>query len=86
MQFFGQKIDSLNLWIVENKLKIISRLSFPKILVKFKIYLGMIEWLYDYVIYYVAIAKLLQNRKILILTNSFKDGQKKKNFVMKIKF
>ena len=43
----------------------------------------MTSWLRDYIAHYTAIAKPLQDRKTLILTNSPKGGHERKNFATK---
>jgi hypothetical protein len=45
----GQKVDSLGLTTVEDKLKAIAKLPFQKTLKDLETYLGMTGWLRDYV-------------------------------------
>jgi hypothetical protein len=66
-----QKIDSLNLIIAEDKLKIIVNLSFSRILKNLKRYLEVIEWLRDYVTYYAQKIESLQKRETNLLKKSF---------------
>ena len=77
-------MDSLGLQTTEDKLQAISRLSFPTTLVKLETYLGITGQLRDYIIYYVAITKPLQNRKILILTYLPRARNKRKNFATRV--
>ena len=56
-------MNSFDLTIAENKLKFISLLKFPRILQQLKIYLKFINYLREYVSFYVDIFKSLQARK-----------------------
>ena len=59
VQLFDQKIDSFELSINEKKLKAIIKFSFSRILRQFEIYLSLIDWLRDYVSFYVDVFKIL---------------------------
>ena len=83
VQLLGQKVDSLGLWTAEDKLKAISKLAFPETLSKLETYLGMTGWLRDYVANYAIIARPLQDRKTMMLANSPRSGQERKNFAFR---
>ena len=83
VQLLGQKVDSLGLWTAEDKLKAISKLAFPETLSKLETYLGMTGWLRDYVANYAIIAKPLQDRKTMMLVNSPRSGQERKNYAFR---
>ena len=59
VQLLEQKVISLDLLILEKKLKTISKFKFPLNLKQLKTYLGLIRWLCNYILYYTRIAKLL---------------------------
>ena len=80
MQLLGQKVDSLGLWTAEDKLEVISKISFPETLSKLETYLGITGWLRDYIANYTIIARPLQDRKTAMLATSPKAGQERKNF------
>ena len=64
VHLLNQKIDFLELIIVEKKLKIISRLFFSTILQLLKTYLNFTSWLRNYVLWYVEMFKSFQKLKI----------------------
>ena len=55
----GQKIDALELAITEEKLAIISQLSFSRSLAQLERYLRIIEYLRQYILNYAAVIKPL---------------------------
>ncbi len=61
VQLLGQKVTSLGPSSSEEKLKAISKLKFLLNLRQLGTYLGLTEWLRDYIPYYARIAKLLQD-------------------------
>jgi hypothetical protein len=66
-----QKIDSLDLITVENKLKTIVKLSFSKTLKDLERYLEIIDWLRDYVTCYAQKVESLQKPKTDLLKKDF---------------
>ena len=64
VSFLNQKMNFLKLTIIENKLKIIFKLRFFRIFRQLKFYMNFINWLRDYVYFYVDIFTSLQQRKI----------------------
>ena len=60
---FDQKIDFLRLITIDEKLKVIVRLRFSRNLRQLKSYLNLIDWMRDYVFFYVDINKSSQKRK-----------------------
>jgi hypothetical protein len=80
VQLLGQKADLLGLWTAEDKLKAVTKLSLPTLLSQLETYLGMTGWLRNYIAYYAAIAKPLQDRKTAMLANSPKSGEQRKRF------
>ena len=85
VRLFDQKIDSFKLSINEKKLKTITRISFSKFLHQFEIYLNLIDWLRDYVSFYVDVFKTLQKRKIDLLIFFFKVDNVKKTYSNRIR-
>ena len=71
VSFLDQKIDWLNLITFEEKFKTIIKFRFSRTLRQFETYFDLIDWLRDYVVHYVDIFKLLQNRKIELLRDEF---------------
>ena len=70
ISLLDQKIDSLDLTIVENKLVAIRELQFSRTLKYLKIYLDKIDYLRQYVLYYAQKTQALQLRKIYLLRAS----------------
>lgn len=62
-QLLGQRVDGFRMTRVEDKLKAITALEFPKTLRALERYLGMTGYLRHYVAYYAKIAQPLQIRK-----------------------
>ena len=76
-----QKIDRFDLSIVQEKLIVIFKLRFSRTLKDLEIYLNMIEWLRDYVSYYVQKSDVLKKRKIMLLKVSSSNVDRiRKNF------
>ena len=69
VQLLGQHVDALGLATAEDKLAAIRNLEFPKTLAALERYLGMTGYLKQYVPYYSAIVKPLQERKTLLNRN-----------------
>ena len=65
-----QKIDVFDLIIVANKLVVIINLRFFYTLKNLKKYLDFIEWLRNYIVWYVQKTESLQIRKTLLLRSS----------------
>ena len=82
---FDQIMNVFEMIIFEEKLAIIIKLTFSKIFKKLKIYVKLINWMRNYIFYYVQISKSLQNRKILFLKNEFiKNNFRKRFSIVKI--
>lgn len=77
IQLLEQKI------IIEKKLNVIFKLAFSDSLIKLEIYLDIINWLWNYIVNYIAIAKPLQKRKTLILAKFSKSNYERKNFAIR---
>ena len=69
----NQRVNNFDLFIVENKLKIIFDLKFFHTLKHLKIYFDKIEYLRQYVVYYAQKTAVLQRRK----TRLFRDALNK---------
>ena len=54
-----QKIDNLNLLILKEKIKVILKFKFFKILKNLKTYLNLTKWLYNYILIYIQVVKPL---------------------------
>ena len=63
VQLLGQKVDALGLATDKEKLAAIARLCFPRNLRQLDHYLGLTGYLRQYIPYYSAVAKPLQDRK-----------------------
>ena len=83
VQLLDQKVNSLELYTAEDKLKTISQIQFSSILSQLEIYLGLTGWLRNYVSHYAAIIKPLQNRKTKLLASGLKGGSNRKNFAVR---
>ena len=66
VQLLGQRVDALGLATAEDKLAAIRNIEFPRTLAALERYLGMTGYLKQYVPYYSAIIKPLQERKTLL--------------------
>ena len=71
ISFFDQKIDSLNLITFQKKLKTIVKFRFFRIFQQLETYFDLIDWLRDYIVYYIDIFKSLQNKKIELFRDEF---------------
>ena len=81
--FFDQKIDSLRLTTIDDKLKTITFLFFPKTLKALKTYLSLIDYFKNYIFYYVQKAEFLQKRKTMLLKKKSVQKSFKKTFNLK---
>ena len=70
-----QKVNSLSLATLEEKLYAILKLAFPKTLSMLETYLGITGWLRDYIPRYAEILKPLMKRKTVLLVRSPPSGQ-----------
>ena len=66
----NQKIDVFDLTIVVDKLTVIANFRFSYILKNLKKYLSFIDWLRNYIAWYVQKFDVLQKRKTLLLRSS----------------
>ena len=66
VHLLGQRVDALGLATAEDKLAAIRNIEFPRTLAALERYLGMTGYLKQYVPYYSAIVKPLQERKTLL--------------------
>ena len=83
VSLLNQKVNSLKLTIVENKLKIIFKLRFFRIFRQLKFYMNFTNWLRDYVYFYVDISASLQQRKIELQRHEFSVDNVRRVFVNK---
>ena len=81
----SQRIDVLNLFIIDEKLKTIADFKFSNILKNLKHYLDLTNYIRDHIYYYSAIAKSLQNFKTTLLKTSSDSDIKRKTFTSKMK-
>ncbi len=79
-----QRVNVLELIIVEKKLKAIALFKFSKNLIALERYLDLADYLRDKVYFFVDVFKSLQELKIKLLKNSSKDNRRKK-FINKTK-
>ena len=80
IQLFDQKIDFFELFINEEKLRVITKLFFFKNLRLLKTYLDMINRLREYISFYVDIFKSLQKRKTKLLKSFSKIENARKTY------
>ena len=85
IHFLKQKIDFFDLTTAEKKLKIIFRLFFSVSLQLFEIYLEFIDWLRDYVSWYVDLSLSLQKLKTKLFREKSVADNVKKIFSRNIK-
>ena len=83
VSLLNQKINSLDLAIVIEKLKTIVKLRFSINLRQLKSYLSLIDWMRNYIFFYVDISKLLQKRKTTLLKHDFVIDNVKRIYVFK---
>ena len=83
VSLLNQKIDSLDLAIAIEKLKIIVKLRFSINLRQLKSYLSLIDWMRNYILFYVDINKFLQKRKIALLKHDFVVDNAKRAYAFK---
>ena len=83
VSLLGQKINSFELAIVEDKLKTIAKLHFFRTLRQLKLYLDIIDWLRNYVYFYANIFASLQRRKIELLRHNSVAEIVRRSFVNK---
>lgn len=79
-----QRVNVLNLFTTEKRLKIIFSIIFSKILMNLKHYLKLTEYIRNQIHYYSTIIKSLQNLKTILLKNSSTFELKRRNFTSKI--
>lgn len=79
-RLLGQIVDSLGLSTAEDKLRAIANLDFPRSLKQLETYLGMTGFLRNYVPFYAAVSKALQDRKTALLKASPVKGRPRKTY------
>ena len=80
VQLLDQKIDFFEFFISEKKLRVIVKLFFFRNFRLLKTYLDMIDWLREYISFYVDIFKSLQKRKTKLLKLFFRIDNIRKTF------
>ena len=75
MMFLGQKVNNFGLNTSANKFETIRAIEFPRKFKDFETYVGMTNYLRNYVPYYAQLIELLQKRKTLL----FRDSPTKRN-------
>ena len=65
--FLGQRIDNFGVNIFAEKFEIIRTIKFPTKFKDFETYIGLINYLSNYIPYYVALIKPWQQRKTALL-------------------
>lgn len=85
VQLLRQKVTFFDLSASEKKLKVISKLKFPLNLRQLETYLGLIRWLRDYILYYIGIAKPLQDPNTKLFSQALKSGNLRWSFASKTK-
>ena len=81
-----QHVNSFDLSINKDKIKIISEFIFSQNLNDFETYLSLTNWFRDYIRNYVMKFESLQNKKTTLLKDSLKLENARKTFAIKIMF
>jgi hypothetical protein len=76
----GQNVTSLGLTATKDKVQAILALKFPTTLSQLDTYIGMTNWLQQYIPYYAAKIRPLQQQKTFLLKGAPLKGRKRKNF------
>ena len=77
---FDQKINNLNLIMIEKKLKVIFKFQFLNSFKLLKFYLNLTKWMKNYIFYYAQLSNSFQIKKTLILRKSLIKNNVKKCF------
>ena len=85
IQFLNEKMNFFDFATTKNKLKIISKFQFSRILRQLKIYLNLTNWFREYISHYIEIVKLLQNRKTKLFRLSFIKKNARKTYSTRTK-
>ena len=80
-----QRVNVLNLFIIDEKLKIIAEFKFLSTFKNLKNYLDLTDYIRDHIYYYFAMAKSLQNFETMLLKAASNSDLKRKNFISRIK-
>ena len=83
VSLLGQKVDSLDLATAIEKLKTIAKLRFSINLRQLESYLGLTDWMRDYISFYVGISKFLQERKTALLRHDSVADNARRAYVFK---
>ena len=83
VSLLDQKVNSLNLAIAVEKLRVIVKLRFFYNLRQLKPYLNLIDWMKNYIPYYVDISKSLQKRKTELLRHESFVENDRRSYVFK---
>ena len=83
ISFLGQRVNFLGLATSEKKLKAISQLRYPRTLGDLEHYLGLTEYLRQYIHFYAQLARPLQDLKIILLKEAPIKGNPRKVYAFK---
>ena len=83
ISLLDQKMNFLDLVTAIEKLKIIVKLRFSINLRQLKFYLDFIDWMRDYISFYVDINKSLQKRKIVMFRHDFSIDNARRTYAFK---
>ena len=76
IQLLSQWVDALNLITLKDKLVTIFRIRFPLSLSQLEKYLGLTDYLQQYILHYAAIIKSLQQQKTFLNQDLWAKGAK----------
>lgn len=82
----GQRVNSIELTISDEKLKAIRLLAYPDTLGALEYYLGLIGYLRSYIHFYAQLTAPLQQLKTLLLRHAPIAGQQRRAYALKTKF
>ena len=85
LALLGQRVNSLGLTTLEQKLEVIRFLSYPETLGALKYYLGLTGYLRSYIHFYAQLATPLQSLKTALLRGAPLSGQQQKASASKTK-
>ena len=80
----NQQVNDFNMISLKKWIAALQNLSFLKTLKNLEIYLDLINWLQQYISYYIQQTELLQNRKTALLYENSTVKQTRKNYLKKI--
>lgn len=85
VRFLGQRVNSLGLTTLEEKLKTIKHLTYPETLGALEYYFGQISYFQSYIYLYAQLATPIQALKISFLYDTPVSGQQRRAYASRTK-